>query len=261
MLGPGQLPGKGRPGLLRRWGDANEVSSIVGVAAPLQLQRYPAHERKISQPKWEAEPSLRSAAVALTISRKPSTVQHSFQKVGSFEAVKELEDKSRDGLVRVVLGVDIVRRSRGGRMDLRAFGLLKQTKDGSALPVHPLFGMTQEGDMLTRFVNLPDGVASQVVMAPGKFEGSSLGHLLVARPCIHFPPGFRWTATGSCESRCPGSRSFLRLFATLSNFAGLVGPRSRGEVGVRCSMRLRHFDDPSLSRGGDGRQSKGIARR
>ena len=71
--------------------------------------------------------------------------------MGSFEAVKELEAKSRDGLVRVVLEVDLVQRLRGGRMDLGAFGrrafldLLKQTKDESALLVLPLFGITQKG--------------------------------------------------------------------------------------------------------------------
>ena len=88
--------------------------------------------------------------------------------MGSFEAVKELEAKSRDGLVRVVLEVDLVQRLRGGRMDLGAFGrrafldLLKQTKDESALLMLPLFGITQKGDMLTGFVDLPDGVASLV---------------------------------------------------------------------------------------------------
>ena len=63
-------------------------------------------------------------------------MQHSFQKVRSFEAIKELEAKSRDSRVHVVVGVGLVQRASGGRMDLRAFGrralldLLNQTKDG-----------------------------------------------------------------------------------------------------------------------------------
>ena len=108
----------------------------------MQLQRYPAHEKKIPPPKWEEEQlSLRSAAVALAISRKSSAVQHSFQKVRSFEAIKELEAKSRDGRVHVVVGVGLVQRASGGRMDLRAFGrralldLLNQTKDGLSINI------------------------------------------------------------------------------------------------------------------------------
>ena len=37
---------KADPALLRHWGDANEVSGIVGLAAPLQLQRYHKRPRK-----------------------------------------------------------------------------------------------------------------------------------------------------------------------------------------------------------------------
>ena len=66
--------------------------------------------------------------------------------------------------MRVVLEVDLIQRPRGGRIDLLAFGgralhdLLKQTKDGSTLPELPLFGITQKGDMLTGFVDLPIGL-------------------------------------------------------------------------------------------------------
>ena len=82
---------KADPALLRNWGDANEMSGIVGVLAPLQLQRCPATERKIPPPKWEEEQlSLLSAAVALTITRVSTAVPHSFQKVGSFDAIKGL---------------------------------------------------------------------------------------------------------------------------------------------------------------------------
>ena len=79
---------KADPALLRNWGDANEVSGIVGFLAPLQLQRYPAQEKKIPPSKWEEEQlSLRSAAVALTITRVSPAAPHSFQKVGSFGAI------------------------------------------------------------------------------------------------------------------------------------------------------------------------------
>ena len=81
-------------------------------------------------------------------------------------------------------------------MDLRAFGcrvlldLLKRTKDGSSLPVLPLFGISQKG-MLTEFVDLPDGVSSQVMMASGQVR------VVFARPfvgggVVHpFPTRFR----------------------------------------------------------------------
>ena len=50
-------------------GNANELS---GILAPLQLQRYLDQGKKILPPKWEDEQrSLRSAAVALTITRVP----------------------------------------------------------------------------------------------------------------------------------------------------------------------------------------------
>ena len=69
-------------------------------------------------------------------------------------------------------------------MGLRAFGrralldLVKQTKDGSTLPEFPIFGITQKWDMLTGFVDLPDGVASQMVMASGQVRG------VFARPFV-----------------------------------------------------------------------------
>ena len=98
---------KADPTLLRNWGDAKEVSGIVGVLASLQLQRCPAREKKIPTPKWEEEQlSLRSDAVALTISRKLSAPR-------SFNALKDVEATSRDGLVRVVLEVDPVQPPRG----------------------------------------------------------------------------------------------------------------------------------------------------
>ena len=70
-------------------------------------------------------------------------MQHSFQKVRSFEAIKELEAKSRDGRVHVVLGFDLIQRASGGRVDLRAFGRralldrLMQTKDGLSIIIIP----------------------------------------------------------------------------------------------------------------------------
>ena len=101
------------PALLRTWDDANEASGIVSFFAPLQPQRCPPQEGEIPPPKWEEEQlSLRSAAVALTITRTSSSAPHSFQKVRFFAAVKDLEAKSRDGLVRVVLEMDLDQRPR-----------------------------------------------------------------------------------------------------------------------------------------------------
>ena len=181
--------------------------------------------------------------MALTITRVSSAAPHSFQKVGSFDVIKNLEAKSRDGLVRVVLEVDLVQRPRGGRTDLGAFGrcalldLLKQTKDGSAVPVLPLFGITQKWDMLTGFVDLPDGVASQMVMASGQVRG------VFARPfvgggAVHpFPTGFRLDSHRIVWAKV--SRFSDVVFGALrtanANFAGLVCPRSHGEIGVRVA--------------------------
>ena len=73
-----------------------------------------------------------------------------------------------------------------------------------------------------------------------------------------FPTGFRLDCrrnTVTCGSRCPGSvLAFLALFTTLAPILLSVSVRVRVE-----KWEFRHFDDPSLSQGEDGRQSEGIA--
>ena len=147
-----------------------------------------------------------------------------------------------DGLVSVVLGVDVVQRPRGGRVDFRAFGpravldLLKQTKDGSALPVLPLFGITQKK---RRHAHLVCRSARWSCLAGGDgFWASSKSLRSVVR---------WWWGGASAGFRLDSHRiAWVRVcrfsdavFGALrnakANFAGRVCPRSRGEVGVRVT--------------------------
>ena len=172
---------------------------------------------------------------------------HTFRKVGAFPAMHELQTKSRVRLVRVVLEVDLVQRPRPIRLDLRAFGrraltdLLKQVDGGLQLPALHLFGVTQRGDMLSGFVDLPDTIASRLLSLSGKVRG------VFARPFINggadhaLPSGFRVDSHRIVWAKV--ARFSDVVFGTLQaaqvSFAGLVCPRSRGEVGVRLFARPR----------------------
>ena len=230
--------------LMNGWGDQNEVSSIVAFNLPMVCLRYPQQENAIPPNKWDESPlPVSSAVVALTVTRRAVEASHTFRKVGAFAAMQELQQKSRTGLVRVVLEVDLVQRPRALRLDLRAFGrraltdLLKQVDGGSQLPALPLFGVTLKGDMLRGFVDLPDTIASRLLSVSGKVRG------VFARPFVNggvdqaVPSGFRADSHRVVWAKV--ARFSDVVFGTLQEakvpFAGLVCPRSRGEMGVRVA--------------------------
>ena len=103
----------------------------------------------------------------------------------------------------------------------------------------PLFGIMQKRDMLTGFIDLPDGVASQVVAASGQVRG------VFARPFVgggvvhEFPTEFRldsyrivWVKVSRFNDVVFGA-----LHNGRTNFAGLFRPRSREEVKVCVAYR------------------------
>ena len=151
-----------------------------------------------------------------------------------------------DGLVSVVLGVDVVQRPRGGRVDFRAFGLravldvLKQTKDGSALPVLLLFGITQKKRRHAHWVCRS---ARWSCLAGGDGFWASSKSL---RSAVRWwwggaSAGFRLD-TVTCGSGCAGSAMpFLALFATLRPTLLGVSVRVRVEKWVFESHAVPTF--------------------
>ena len=126
-------------------------------------------------------------------------------------------------------------------MDLRVFGrrglldLLDapRTKDGSALPVLPLFRVTQKGDMLNGLVDLPDGIASQMVIASGEVRGvfaRRRGSASISHRVYLDSHQIVWAKISRFSDVVFGA-----LHIANCNLAGLVCPRSCGEIGVRVA--------------------------
>ena len=88
--------------------------------------------------------------------------------------------------------------------------------------------------MHTGFFDPPDGVASQMVMASGQVR-EVFARPFVGGGAVHpFPTGFRLDNHPIAWSR-HSDVVFQALRNPAANFAGLVCPRSRGEMGVRVA--------------------------
>ena len=155
--------------------------------------------------------------------------------------LREFQAKVRAGLVRVVLEIDLVQRPRGGKMDLRVFSqkallaLFGQLPGGSSLPSLPVMGLSQKGDMVLGFVDLPAARASQLLRASGSVRGVFARPWYWGAASFPYPPGF---AADSHRIVWAKIQKFSDVVvATLKGanipYDGLVCARSRGEVGIR----------------------------
>ena len=230
--------------LLEGWGDGLGIISAMSFKNPLPLLRYPSNERVIPPTKWDEDSlPVRFIAVALTIGRVAAEVSPTYLAVGSFQPIAELRSKDRAGLTRIMVEIDLVQRPRSERVDVGSFGrkaftaLMSGTPDGQSFPRLPLKSISQRGDMVYGFIDLPAERASQVLRASGSVRG------VFARPWVNggvaypFPPGFGVDTHRVVWVKI--SRYSDVVFSALRTggiaFDGLVCPRSRGEVGIRAA--------------------------
>ena len=229
--------------LVEGWGEGLAVVSAVCLLAPVKLQHFPASEVALPPASWdEKQLPVASTAVVLIIGRcavrPPSPA---FRQVGTFATLSALKAKAREGLARIVLEVDLVQRPRQGRADLQAFGrkaiadLITKLPNGAALPALPPHSLRQRGDKLEGLVDLPRERAAQLLGLSGSVRGVFVRPFLPGSEAYPLPPGFTPTSHRIIWAKM-GKFSDL-IFAALQGakvaFAGLVCPRTRGEVGVR----------------------------
>ena len=138
---------------------------------------------------------MRSAGVALTFRRLQLSISPSFTVVGVFKRLIELQSADRAGITHVMIEVDLLQRLPG-KSSLASFGsralagLMASTHDGSNFSRMSLRGVTQRGNMLSGFVDLPADRVAAALKASGLCWG------VFARPWMNggdscpFPPGF-----------------------------------------------------------------------
>ena len=130
-----------------------------------------------------------SAVVALTMTRRAAAAPHAFRKVGAFPAMHELPTKSR--VVQFALCWKSILSNDCDpsawicvRLDaalwLICSSRLMVGRNCPQGPALPLFPVAQRGDMLRGFGNLPDTIASRLLLSLcGKVRG------VFARPFIN----------------------------------------------------------------------------
>jgi hypothetical protein len=229
--------------LCNGWASSLGISSVAAFLEPATLLRFPPSETTVPPKKWEECPlPLRHALVALTIERRadlPPTP--AFRKVGTFLSWKDLQAADRAGIARVALEVDLVQRPQGGR-DPQAFArralsdLVATTSSSVALP--PVRALTVKGDVLSGWVDLPSALAGHLLRHSGCVRGVFTRPWLGPSSPLPFPEGF--TATSHRVVWAKVSRFSDVVTSALRDaqvdFAGLVCPRKRGELGIRVAQ-------------------------
>ena len=188
-------------GILNGWGEGHGVVSVVAIADPLVLLRYPRGEDSVPPTQWEEAPlPLQSAAVVLTIAPQPIELLPTFTKVGTFPGLRAMRAQDRQGVVRVV-EIDLLQRPRPRQREAQWFGrraladLIKATAAApGGFPSLPLQGLVQIGDMLRGNVDLPASLAATVVQASGLVRGVFVRPWVAAGPEFPLPPGFTPTS-------------------------------------------------------------------
>ena len=102
-----------------------------------------------------------------------------------------------------------------------------------ALP--PLQGLSIKGDVLGGFVDLPSTLGAQLLQTSGSVRGVFVRPWLGSSGEFPLPPGFTPTSHRVLWVRVTRYNDilFAGLRAAQVDFAGLICPRKRGEVGVR----------------------------
>ena len=221
------------------WAPSLGVSSVVAFVEPPTLLRFPPAETIIPPVRWEESSlPLRHVLVALTVVRQAAMpAVPAFSKVGSSRSWKDLKAADRTGVARVCLEVDLLERPQGGR-DALAFArraladLVAKTSASSTLP--PLRALTVKGDVLSGHVDLPSVLAGQLLRASGSIRGLFVRPWLGSAADFPLPDGF--TATSHRVVWATVARFSDVVAAALRDagvdFAGLVCPRRRGELGI-----------------------------
>ena len=229
--------------LTSSWPASLGIFSVTVFAVPPALLHYPSNEISVPPAKWEEQPlPLRQALVALTIVRQSAApVAPTFLKVGQFRSWTDIQAAERAGVTRLGLEVDLVQRPQGGRTT-QAFARRALTELGAIVPspagaLPPVQGLVMKGEVLSGFVDVPSALSAQLLQASGSVRGVFVRPWLGAADAFPLPPGFSATSHRVLWARVTRFSDivFAGLRAAQVDFAGLICPRKRGEVGVRVA--------------------------
>ena len=217
------------------------------------MLHYPSSELVVPPSRWDEQPlPLRQAMVALTIVRQSAApVAPTFIQMGTYKSWQEIQAADRAGVTRLCLEVDLVQRPQGGR-DSQAFArraladlvaactLTDAPRQSKPLPprvgaVPPLQGLVLKKEILCGFVDLPSSLCEKLLPASGSVRGVFARPWLGSADQYPPPPGFSPTSHRVLWAKVTRYSDvlFAGLRAAQVDFAGLVCPRQRGEVGVR----------------------------
>ena len=233
--------------LVQQWGEGIGVSAATVFPVPLKVLRFPSQGLVIPPAEWVQEDlPLKTAAVALRIERRSSTsAAPVFQKIGTYPTLVELQATDRQGLARVALEVDLLQRPRTGKGDVGAFArralsqLIGATSAAPVgLPCLPVRGLSQRGDMLRGFADLPAILATKVLQASGAVRGVFARPWLGAESSFPLPEGFGASSHRVIWAKVERFSDIVveSLRAAKVEFDGLVCPRSKGELGIRVRV-------------------------
>ncbi len=221
------------------WDESLALASVTAFLEPPSLLRCPASSTTIP-PAWEECPlPPRYALVALKVVRKEAAPSSpSFLKLGSFQSWKEIQAADRAGVARICLEVDLVHRPKGGK-DVNTFSrkalaeLVALTSTSSALP--PLRGLVVKVDVVIGFVDLPRGLAGQLLRVSGAARGVFARPWLGATEEFPLPDGFSASSHRVVWAKVDrfSDVETAALNEAQVEYAGLICPRQSGELGIR----------------------------
>jgi hypothetical protein len=235
--------------LVKGWGVGVRVSAVSLFMDSVPLRRLPKGRTAVPPASWETTPlSMTRTAVAITISREHADdATASFRKIGTAPSLADVRERERAGLVPVAVEVALPQRPMDVKVDTRTFcrrtlrDLVATAKGGvDAGLLAALQGVSQRGDMLVGFVDLPAELACKVVNASGAVRGVFARPMLGGRIQRPLPTGFTSDSHRVVWVKVERFSDVVaaRLHAAGVPFAGLVCGRRRSEVGVRLPVGI-----------------------
>jgi hypothetical protein len=224
--------------LMEGWGDGVAVKKLTIVKQPAKVVRLSARQLVLPPVQWE-EVTMDLGRILVVVTVGLSEEMEGLPElsvVGEFASLKQIQEEGRQGLVPVVVEVDLVQRP-GGKDDIRNFlrraagelmGKVQGKQFGWVMPLPQ--GSRFVGNMLSGIVDLPEQWAKKLIQASGSVRGVFVRPFL-GRKSSEQPSNLKVMWVKSLD------RFSDVIFSTLQHhgnlYGGLVCGRTRGEVGIR----------------------------